>query len=58
MPVAERLASAGVGIAAGHYYATMPMTALGLMPDGAARASIAHYNTRRDLERMVAALRG
>lgn len=57
MPVAERLAAADVGVAAGHYYATMPMTALGLMPAGAVRASIAHYNTRQDLERMFAALR-
>ncbi len=57
MRVAERLAAAGVGVAAGHYYATMPMTALGLMPSGAVRASVLHYSTRQDLERLVGALR-
>ncbi len=56
MQVAERLAAAGVGVAAGHYYATMPMTALGCMPDGAVRASLAHYNTRTELETLVNAL--
>jgi selenocysteine lyase/cysteine desulfurase len=57
MQVAEHLAAAGVGVAAGHYYATMPMTALGLMPDGAVRASVAHYNTKEDLERLLGALK-
>ena len=56
MQVAEHLARAGVGVAAGHYYATMPMTALGLLPDGAIRASVAHYTTREDLERLLKAL--
>ena len=57
MQVAERLTAAGVGVAAGHYYATMPMTALGLMPNGAVRTSVAHYNTKEDLERMLGALK-
>jgi cysteine desulfurase family protein (TIGR01976 family) len=58
MTVAERLAKLGVGVAAGHYYATMPMQALGLWPDGALRASIAHYTTQADLDKLVAGLQG
>lgn len=56
--VAERLAKVGVGVAAGHYYATMPMQALGLWPDGAVRASIAHYTTQTDLDKLIAGLEG
>lgn len=56
--VADRLARVGVGVAAGHYYATMPMQALGLWPEGAIRASIAHYTTQTDLDKLIAGLRG
>ena len=56
--VAERLAKVGVGVAAGHYYATMPMQALGLWPSGAIRASIAHYTTQTDLDKLIAGLQG
>jgi selenocysteine lyase/cysteine desulfurase len=52
--VAEQLAKAGVGVAAGNYYATMPMKALGL--EGAIRASLLHYTSREDLERLLKAL--
>jgi cysteine desulfurase family protein (TIGR01976 family) len=55
MQVASRLAAAGVGVAAGHYYATMPMA--GLKVSGAIRASVAHYSSQEDLERLVGALR-
>jgi cysteine desulfurase family protein (TIGR01976 family) len=58
LTVAERLAKVGVGVAAGHYYATMPMQALGLWPDGAVRASIAHYTTQTDLDKLIAGLEG
>nr|WP_249351467.1 aminotransferase class V-fold PLP-dependent enzyme [Corallococcus exiguus] len=54
--VAEHLAEQGVGVAAGHYYATMAAEALGLMPDGAVRASLLHYNTAEDVGRLLAAL--
>ena len=54
--VAERLAEDGIGVAAGHYYATMAMDALGKMPDGAVRASLLHYNTLEDVEALGAAL--
>ena len=43
-------------LAAGHYYATMTMQALGLMPDGAVRASLLHYNTADDVERFFSGL--
>ncbi len=52
MNVVQHLGQNGVGVAAGHYYATMPMTALGLYPSGAIRASVAHYNTEEDLQKM------
>jgi cysteine desulfurase family protein (TIGR01976 family) len=55
--VAEHLASRGVAVAAGHYYSVLPMTALGLMPDGAVRASIAHYTTTDEVGRLLDALR-
>jgi cysteine desulfurase family protein (TIGR01976 family) len=58
LAVAARLAKVGVGVAAGHYYATLPMQALGLWPDGAIRASIAHYTTQTDLDRLMAGLQG
>lgn len=54
--VAEHLAARGVGVAAGHYYATLAMQALGLMPDGAVRASLLHYNTSEDVDRLFAGL--
>ena len=54
--VAERLAEDGIGVAAGHYYATMAMDALGKMPDGAVRASLLHYNTLEDVGALGAAL--
>lgn len=54
--VAEHLVRFDVGVAAGHYYATMPMQALGLYPQGALRASIAHYSTPEDLEKLRSGL--
>ncbi len=54
--VAEHLAQTGVGVAAGHYYATLSMQALGLMPEGAVRVSLLHYNTAEDVERLFAGL--
>jgi cysteine desulfurase family protein (TIGR01976 family) len=55
MAIASRLGASGVGVAAGHYYATMPMAALGVT--GAVRASILHYSQKSDLERLVGGLR-
>ena len=54
--VAEHLAHHEVGVAAGHYYATLAAQALGLMPEGAVRVSLLHYNTLADVERLMAGL--
>lgn len=54
--VAEHLAERGVGVAAGHYYATLSMQALGLMPEGAVRVSLLHYNSAEDVDRLMAGL--
>ncbi|MDX2006318.1 MAG: cysteine desulfurase-like protein [Meiothermus sp.] len=58
LKVAERLGKVGVGVTAGHMYATMPITALGLYPDGLVRASIAHYTTKADMDKLIAGLQG
>lgn len=58
LSVAQRLAQVGVGVAAGDYYATLPMQALGLWPDGAVRVSLAHYTTPTDLDKLIAGLQG
>ncbi|ADV67134.1 cysteine desulfurase-like protein [Deinococcus maricopensis] len=50
---ALKLAQRGVSVAAGHFYAVLPMTRLGLMPDGVVRASLAHYNTHDDITRLL-----
>ncbi len=54
--IAEHLARFDVGVAAGHYYATMPMQALGLYPEGAVRVSVAHYSTPEDLKKLISGL--
>ncbi|QRK13681.1 cysteine desulfurase-like protein [Archangium violaceum] len=54
--VAEHLARHEVGVAAGHYYATLAMQGLGLMPEGAVRVSLLHYNTLEDVDRLLAGL--
>ena len=54
--VAEHLALNGVGVAAGHYYATLAMQALTLMPEGAVRVSLLHYNTLAEVDRLMASL--
>ena len=53
---AGRLSRAGVDVAAGHFYAAQPLRDLGLYPQGVVRASIAHYTTAEDIDRMLAEL--
>lgn len=55
--VASHLARHGIGVATGDYYAPMVLDALGLAESGAVRISFAHYNTRDDVDRLIAALR-
>lgn len=51
-------ARAGIGIRDGHLYAPRLMTALGLDPDdGAARVSLAHYNTVEEIQKFGDLLR-
>jgi cysteine desulfurase family protein (TIGR01976 family) len=54
--VAEHLARHEVGVGSGHYNATLTAQALGVMPEGAVRVSLLHYNTPRDVERLLAGL--
>ncbi len=56
MEVVKYLGGQGVGVAGGHYYAMLPMTALGLYPSGAIRTSIAHYTSQADLDKLFDAL--
>ncbi len=55
--VAAHLSEQGVCVASGHYYAVMPIRALGLYPEGVVRASLAHYNTPQDVARLVEGVR-
>ncbi|MFC4637499.1 cysteine desulfurase-like protein [Deinococcus hohokamensis] len=53
---AARLSDQGIDLSAGHFYAVQPLTDLGLYPQGVARASIAHYTSAEEIERLLAAL--
>ncbi|WP_034383970.1 cysteine desulfurase-like protein [Deinococcus sp. YIM 77859] len=53
---AERLSEKGVDVAAGHFYAVQPLRDLGLYPQGVVRASIAHYTSLEDVERLLRGL--
>jgi cysteine desulfurase family protein (TIGR01976 family) len=54
--VAERLASRGIAVWDGDYYAVEAMARLGLQPDGAVRSGFVHYNTFEEVDRLLAAL--
>ena len=54
--VADGLASRDVGVRSGHMYSPRLMARLGLMPGGAVRASLVHYNTLEEVERFRTAL--
>lgn len=47
----EILGRRGLGIGSGHFYAKRCIDALGL--DGVTRISMAHYNTREEVERLI-----
>lgn len=57
LQTAERFSKAGVSVAAGHFYAVMPIQKLGLYPDGVVRVSLAHYTSADDVEALLAVLR-
>ncbi|MBB5232771.1 cysteine desulfurase-like protein [Deinococcus budaensis] len=50
---AARLSAQGVDAAAGHFYAVQPLKDLGLYPEGVVRASVAHYTSLEDVERLL-----
>ena len=54
--VAAGLARCDVGVRSGHMYSPRLMARLGLMPGGAVRASLVHYNTAAEIARFRAAL--
>ncbi len=54
--IAETLAAMDIGLRSGHMYSPRVMVRLGLMPTGAVRASLAHYNTEDEIERFGEAL--
>ena len=57
--VAAQLASQGINVWSGHYYAIEPMRALGLLDQGGAvRIGFVHYHGPPDVDRVLEALRG
>ena len=55
--VADSLAAVDVGVRSGHMYSPRLMARMGLVPDGAVRASLVHYNTTAEIAAFGAALR-
>jgi len=55
--VAGGLAAREIGVRSGHMYSPRLMARLGLLPRGAVRASLVHYNTADEIARFGAALR-
>ena len=57
--IAAGLAAHDVGVRSGHMYSPRLMQRLGLLPAGAVRASLVHYNTAAEIARFgVGAARG
>jgi selenocysteine lyase/cysteine desulfurase len=54
--VAERLATDGIAVWDGNYYAVEVMERLGLGEAGAVRAGFVHYNTPAEVDRLLEAL--
>jgi cysteine desulfurase family protein (TIGR01976 family) len=57
LEMARRLDEAGIFAWHGNYYAQPVTEALGLEPEGAVRIGLLHYNTREEVDRLVATLR-
>jgi cysteine desulfurase family protein (TIGR01976 family) len=55
--IAEGLAALDVGVRSGHMYSPRLMARMGLLPGGAVRASLVHYNTTTEIAAFGAALR-
>jgi selenocysteine lyase/cysteine desulfurase len=55
--IAAGLAAHDVGVRSGHMYSPRLIQRLGLLPAGAVRASLVHYNTAAEIARFGTALR-
>jgi cysteine desulfurase family protein (TIGR01976 family) len=55
--IAAGLAALDVGVRSGHMYSPRLMARLGLVPEGAVRASLVHYNTTTEITAFGRALR-
>jgi cysteine desulfurase family protein (TIGR01976 family) len=55
--IAAGLAALDVGVRSGHMYSPRLMARMGLLPEGAVRASLVHYNTTTEIAAFGAALR-
>jgi selenocysteine lyase/cysteine desulfurase len=55
--IASGLAALDVGVRSGHMYSPRLMARMGLLPEGAVRASLVHYNTTAEIAAFGAALR-
>jgi cysteine desulfurase family protein (TIGR01976 family) len=51
---AEQLGRRGIAVWDGDFYATGLMERLGLAPDGVVRIGLTHYNTRAEVDRLIA----
>lgn len=56
LAMAEMLASRGIFVWHGNYYALELTESLGLEPDGMVRVGLVHYNTRAEVDRLLEAL--
>lgn len=54
--VAEALSERGLNVSAGHSYAWEAVHALGVGPEGGVRASLSHYSSSEDVDRLLDAL--
>ena len=54
--IAAGLATLDVGVRSGHMYSPRLMARMGLLPEGAVRASLVHYNTTTEIAAFGAAL--
>ncbi|TWF94070.1 cysteine desulfurase-like protein [Saccharopolyspora dendranthemae] len=54
--VSAALSERGLNVSAGHFYAWGLVHALGIGPEGGVRASLSHYSTTGEVDRLLAAL--
>ncbi len=57
LAIAQKLGERGIFVWDGNYYALEVTQSLGLEPDGMVRVGLLHYNTEREVEHLLGALR-